>query len=107
MKIDDRGRNWSKTVKNATLLFWGAFLLGGKTIFFCQKLQMSIFMNIMNRCMWLKIMGYARSYVYGAKQVKKRQKRKNVNFGGKFRGQKPLFCVKGAEMKSCEHFAWI
>ena len=34
-------------------------------------------------------MGCARSYVYGAKQVKKRQKRKNVNFGGKFGGQKP------------------
>ena len=57
--------------------------------------------------MWLKIMGCARSYVYGAKQVKKRQKRKNVNFGGKFGGQKPFFFPKQADMKSCERFEWI
>ena len=70
-----RGRNRPKTVKNATLLFWGAFFGGGEN-FFCQKLQFSNFI-----C--------ARSYVYGAKRVQKRQKHKNANFGGKFRGQEP------------------
>ena len=39
-------------------------------------------------------MGCARSYVYGAKQVKTRQKRKNVNFGGKFGGQNPATCPR-------------
>ena len=77
-----RGRNRSKNVKNANLLFWGAFFGGKKQLFF-QKLQSSNFMNNMNRCMWLKIIGCARSYVYRAKPVKKRQKRKNVNFGDK------------------------
>ena len=64
-------------------------------------------MNIMNRFMWLKIMGCARSYVYGAKRVQKRQKRKNVNFEGKFGGQKSKTNPKMADVKLYEHFEWI
>ena len=101
-----RGRNRSKNVKNANLLFWGAFFGGKKQLFF-QKLQSSNCMNNMNRCMWLKIISCASSYVYRAKQVKKRQKRKNVNFRGKFGGQKPIFPPKVADMKLCERFEWI
>ena len=54
-------------------------------------------MDIMNRLMLFKIVGCARSYVYVAKEVKTRQKCKNVIFGGKFGGQNPFF-FKGTEI---------
>ena len=83
----EKGQKTQKTQK----YYFGGRFFGGENNFFFQKLEFSNFMNIMNRCMGLNIMGCARSYVYGAKQVKKRQKRKNVNFGGKFGGQNPEF----------------
>ena len=65
-------------------------------------------MNIMNRCMWLKTMGCARNYVYGAKQVKTTSKTQKCQLWGEIWGAKtPKKIPKVADMKSYEHFEWI
>ena len=49
-------------------------------------------MNIMNMSIWLKIIGYARSYVYGANKFEIIEKAKMSIFGADLGGKSP-FCL--------------